>query len=559
MTQVANNIIYTGVAGTGKTHQLQQLAKAYTQSLPPIDKHLLLRTLVEQLSWREVICLVFLQKRQQGQELVKVVEIVEHEFFQTKANLNARVDNLKNTVWANLQTYSNPNSTTVSCAKRASQAYFDKDSSSSWYLLDETLPLLDELQRQLASLQQSLYQHHPVHTSESASPASETGLNPSVKHINQSIKQPVNQTVNQKMKQKRYTMVSFHQAYGYDEFVEGIRPVVDAQTGQMRYQIQDGAFVQLCQQASRDPNHRYAMLIDEINRANVMQVFGELMSLIEPSKRLGQANAMQVRLAYSGREFGVPANVDIYATMNTQDHSLVQLDSAFRRRFTFVDMLPDASVLTPINDVNGQKIELGKVLAGINQRLLQHVGNQAMLGHAYFCGVANMAELLQVMARQVLPQLMSVTQHHPQVLAQVLRLDQCDWLINSQALFATEQNPNTAKLSRGYFADASATQTYCLHPELLAVLAQIDAMQTDMQKNASDLNSSDVNIDINTRGVNSEITTIETIIEAVTETITATDASQINQIPMTNEHKKHKWYQWQDSKFAQHTMFTGLY
>lgn len=506
MTQVANNIIYTGVAGTGKTYQLQQLAKAYTQSLPPIDKHMLLRTLVEQLSWREVICLVFLQKRQQGQELLKVVEIVEHEFFQTKANLNARVDNLKNTVWVNLQKYSNPNSTTVSCANRASQAYFDKDSSSSWYVFDGALPLLDGLQSQLASFQQSLYQRQS----------------------------------DQSVQQQRYIMVSFHQAYGYDEFVEGIRPVVDAQTGQMRYQIQDGAFVQLCQQANRDPNHRYAMLIDEINRANVMQVFGELMSLIEPNKRLEQANAMQVRLAYSGREFGVPANVDIYATMNTQDHSLVHLDSAFRRRFAFIDMLPDASILKPINDVKGQKIELGKVLAGINQRLVQHFGNQAMLGHAYFCGVTNMAELLQVMARQVLPQLMSITQHHPQVLAKVLKLEQCEWLINSQTLFTGNQTQTEPSLSNTYFADAPTNQTYCVPPELLAVLTQIDAMQQNGQQNTQQ----------NTQQ------------NAIQIDASQTDTSQIDEIPTANSLLQcdvTEWHKWHDSKFAQQAMFTGLY
>ncbi len=396
MNNQPQNIIYSGVAGTGKTYRLQQLAKQYSEVIQPIDASQVLATLVAPLNWREIICLVFLQKRHEGQELLKVGEIVGHPIFQAKAGINQRTDNLKQSAWGTLQQYSPTDSKTVNYKNKASQAYFDKDETSSWYLLDEVMPLLIDLQNLLDDYQSSVQQADTY----------------------------------QQMKQ-RHSFVSFHQAYGYDEFVEGIRPVMDENTGHMRYEVKAGAFLQLCQQAEQDPNHRYAMLIDEINRANVSQVFGELMSLIEPSKRAGQADEISVNLAYSQKPFSVPNNVDIYATMNTQDHSLTVLDSAFRRRFEFVELIPNSADLGQVVDINGEIIDLGKLLDGMNNRIVQSLGEQAQLGQAYFYGIHDMGALLKVMVRQVIPQLLSQASHQPQTLAEILQLEnsQLPWLV----------------------------------------------------------------------------------------------------------------------------------
>lgn len=399
----ATNIIYTGVAGTGKTYQLLQLAKQYTDYLPTLDEQALLTQLLQPLSWREVVCLVLLDLQNRQQDLAKVPEIVAHEFFMAKARQNARAKNLNSTVWSVLQMHSSVESTTVSCDHRASQAYFDKDQSGAWYLLADSLPLLGELAQQLIELKQAQHEH-------TLTSCQNIGI-------------------------KRYSMISFHQAYGYEEFVEGIRPVIGAtgsqgQGSQMHYNIQDGAFLKLCQRAASDPKQRYAMLIDELNRANVSRVFGELLSLIEPNKRSGQAQAMQVQLAYSGRPFSVPSNVDIYATMNTQDHSLAPLDMAMRRRFRFIDCPPKPELLATVhcsniisddNDANENSddsyknestesvIDLAGILAGLNQRIVQTLGVEAQLGHAFLWSIDTLEELQTALIEQIIPQLLQAT------------------------------------------------------------------------------------------------------------------------------------------------------
>ncbi|MGP5373240.1 McrB family protein [Psychrobacter alimentarius] len=391
------NIIYTGVAGTGKTYRLLQIAKEYTDYLPKTNYEDLLVQLLQELSWREVVCLIFLEFQSRKQDLVKVPELVNHEFYIAKASLNARDNHLRNTAWAVLQTHSPTDSKTVISKNRASQAYFDKDHSGAWYLLPDSLTLLEDLSQQLAEFQQAQRDCH--------------------------------KSQDQHFSQQRFSMVSFHQAYGYEEFVEGIRPVMTTShshkdshiqannmPAQMSYAIQEGAFLKLCQRAANDPEQRYAVLIDEINRANVSRVFGELLSLIEPDKRAGMQNAMTVNLAYSGRSFSLPANVDIYATMNTQDHSLAPLDMALRRRFRFIDCPPQPEWLPIISlgtslGIKSQTahavetIDLSKLLMGLNTRITQVLGSEAQLGHAFLWSVSTLEQLQIALSEQIIPQL----------------------------------------------------------------------------------------------------------------------------------------------------------
>lgn len=189
-----------------------------------------------------------------------------------------------------------------------------------------------------------------------------------------------------------HRMVTFHQSYGYEEFVEGLRPKlgVGNEANQVGYEIRDGVFKELCKLARANPENRYLMLIDEINRGNISKILGELITLIEVDKREGQRNAVKVNLPYSFEEFSVPTNVDIIGTMNTADRSLALLDTALRRRFEFVPMLPDTrdEQGAPLHQLRvrvlNQEIDVRKMLETINKRIEALYDRDHCIGHAYF-------------------------------------------------------------------------------------------------------------------------------------------------------------------------------
>jgi 5-methylcytosine-specific restriction endonuclease McrBC GTP-binding regulatory subunit McrB len=137
--------------------------------------------------------------------------------------------------------------------------------------------------------------------------------------------------------------VTFHQSFAYEEFMEGLRPITE--DGQVRYDVVDGILRRICRKAQVDQEHAYVLVIDEINRANIAKVFGELITLIEDDKRLGELNALSVTLPYSHERFGVPKNLYLFGTMNTADRSIALLDLALRRRFAFVELPADPDKL----------------------------------------------------------------------------------------------------------------------------------------------------------------------------------------------------------------------
>lgn len=228
-----------------------------------------------------------------------------------------------------------------------------------------------------------------------------------------------------------YTLVTFHQSFAYEEFVEGLKPQLHREVTQqsvgetgstMEYAIVPGIFKRICMQAEGDWQQgadtapKYLLVIDEINRANIAKVFGELITLIEDDKRLGQAHELVVHLPYSGQRFGVPPNLYIIGTMNTADRSIALLDLALRRRFTFMEVMPDAALLTAQVD----DVDLAKLLTRLNQRISALLDRDHQIGHSYLLNVDDMHSLRFAWYHRIIPLLQEYFYHDAERLRMVI-------------------------------------------------------------------------------------------------------------------------------------------
>ena len=200
---------------------------------------------------------------------------------------------------------------------------------------------------------------------------------------------------------------TFHQSLSYEEFVEGIRPVVVDKYGKdtnvahaettVVYRPYNGVFKALCEKAAKSPNLNFVAIIDEINRGNISRIFGELITLIEESKR-----GTSVILPYSQTDFFVPSNLYILGTMNTADRSIAMLDTALRRRFDFIEMMPQPSLLGKCDGV-----DLCELLTALNERVEYYYDREHAIGHAYFMNsngcIKSLEELREVFSSKIIP------------------------------------------------------------------------------------------------------------------------------------------------------------
>ena len=194
------------------------------------------------------------------------------------------------------------------------------------------------------------------------------------------------------VKDKRISFITFHQSFSYEDFIEGLKPEPDKSKKSVLYNPIPGVFKEICEEA-RNKEGNYVLIIDEINRGNVSQIFGELITLIEEDKREGTKGVVPCTLPYSHESFSVPKNLYIIGTMNTADRSVEALDTALRRRFDFIEMLPNSKLVTYRTDI----FDL------INQRIVVLKDPEHQIGHSYFMKVKDDAGLQKVFQKKIIP------------------------------------------------------------------------------------------------------------------------------------------------------------
>lgn len=203
----------------------------------------------------------------------------------------------------------------------------------------------------------------------------------------------------------RVAFTTFHQSYGYEEFIEGIKPKLDKKSD-VGYEVKPGVFKAFCDNARGKAEPR-VFIIDEINRGNISKIFGELITLIEPAKREGKKETMEVTLPYSNKSFSVPNNVYLIGTMNTADRSIAIMDTALRRRFQFEEMMPDVKVLKDIKIVKGNlELDVKDMLDTINKRIEYLFDREHTIGHAFFIGLKDdptIDKLGRIFKKSVIP------------------------------------------------------------------------------------------------------------------------------------------------------------
>lgn len=223
----------------------------------------------------------------------------------------------------------------------------------------------------------------------------------------------------------RIVFTTFHQNYGYEDFIQGIRP--DTSGKEMSFVEVDGVFKVIADRALMDKDNKYVLLIDEINRANISKTFGELITLIEDDKRWGENNALSIILP-SGEPFAVPNNLYIVGTMNSADKSISLIDAALRRRFRFIEFVPNLLLI--------KDLSLRTVLEKLNKSIEKELNSTDLLvGHSYFINKSE-DDIVDIMNHNIIPLLYEYFFDEKKKVEKTLSeaLDGLDYKINSQEM-----------------------------------------------------------------------------------------------------------------------------
>lgn len=350
-----NQILY-GPPGTGKTYRVKEEINKILGKNPGLNsenKDQIINNVIKDSNWYSVIALSMYQNGKNNK--YKVAELVEQKIIKAFSSIREN-KNIKSTLWSQMQRHTHKNClyVNVSDSKRLSPFLFEKNENSEWYLTESGIGYVEEnLSEQLEQL---------------------------------------NSKNNIRKLEDFYVFFTFHQSYSYEDFVEGIKPKIndDEEYSSVYYEYNKGIFKEICQLANSDPNNKYLLIIDEINRGNISKIFGELITLIEIDKRVvpnGERifentvinnEQLLVTLPYTKSKFGVPNNLYILGTMNTSDRSIASIDIALRRRFKFIEMMPDSSLVADF-DCNFKEI-----FKELNNKIKILLDRDHQIGHSYF-------------------------------------------------------------------------------------------------------------------------------------------------------------------------------
>ncbi len=398
-----NTILY-GPPGTGKTFELNRYKEKYfiDKGITKSSEEVLKEKVNKYPFWKIFAAVLSIENK-----YCSVAELMTNPIVTAKISDSTKTP--QNTIWRILQSYADYDSSQMNEKYRGPIQLFNKNAESKWSIIEskkaEVANIIDDELLQIAA-------------------------NP--------VLQPLQSTISK----TRFNFITFHQKYSYEDFIEGIKPLLQDDTieegvGNLLFELKKGIFYNSCMEALKlvgygsfdecyrdtfdnrfakfeaaksNPSKQFALFIDEINRANISAVFGELITLLEDDKRMGEEHEMWVELPYSNEKFCVPSNLYVIGTMNTADRSIALLDIALRRRFEFKALYPSYE----------ENAWWSSILKDLNLAIYNWKKNpDFFIGHAFFMNKPE-SDKIKILNTKVIPLLYEYCQNNGETVKRIL-------------------------------------------------------------------------------------------------------------------------------------------